>query len=132
VIVIEAQPKRKRIMNHHWDANQNKPAAWTAPPYRQREGAGAHPGWNFLPTLISAKSEEKSSSKENKLFDPTIPGDFQASEDSPLRRQDDKALGKRVWKSSRPTHSGVTVMRTMLEIIVPSRSTQAWPCSRPK
>ena len=30
------------------------------------------------------------------------------------------ALGKRVWKSSSPTHSGVTVMRTMEEIIVRS------------
>jgi hypothetical protein len=27
VIVIEAQPKRKRITNHHWDASQNKPDA---------------------------------------------------------------------------------------------------------
>ena len=33
-----------------------------------------------------------------------------------IRGYDERALGKRVWKSSRPTHSGVTVMRTMFEI----------------
>jgi hypothetical protein len=33
-----------------------------------------------------------------------------------IRGYDEMALGKRVWKSSRPTHSGVTVMRTMFEI----------------
>jgi len=50
----------------------------------------------------------------------------------PPHHQDDRALGKRVWKSSRPTHSGVTVIRTMFEIMLRSFSTQALPCSGPK
>ena len=42
------------------------------------------------------------------------------------------ALGNRFWKSSRPTHWGVIVMRTIEEIIVRSWLTQACPCSVPK
>jgi hypothetical protein len=37
----------------------------------------------------------------------------------------ERALGKRVWKSRTPTHSGFTVMRTMLGTIPRSWLTQA-------
>lgn len=46
--------------------------------------------------------------------------------------QSGRALGKRVWKSRRPTHSGVIVMRTMDEIMEARLFTQAFPCSGPK
>src|ERR1700730_16631291 len=43
-----------------------------------------------------------------------------------------KALGKRVWKSSRPTQSGVIVIRTMDGTICSSCATQALPWFVPK
>ena len=42
------------------------------------------------------------------------------------------ALGKRVWKSSSPTQSGVMVMRTISGTIARYCATHAWPSSRPK
>lgn len=47
-------------------------------------------------------------------------------------RYNGRALGNRVWKSSNPTHSGVTVTRTIEEIILPICSTHAGPCTGPK
>ena len=46
---------------------------------------------------------------------------------SSRRGQPASALGKRVWKSSKPTHWGMIVTRTMLAIIPRSCLTQAFP-----
>ena len=44
-----------------------------------------------------------------------------------LLGQSGRALGNRVWKSRRPTHSGLIVIRTMEETIAPRFLTQAFP-----
>src|SRR6185295_9183804 len=48
------------------------------------------------------------------------------------RRQADSALGKRVGKSSSPTHSGLILLRTICVLLLPNCSTHAFPCALPK
>jgi hypothetical protein len=64
VIVIEAQAKRKRITNHHRDANQNNPLTGTAPPILAAGGYRYASRMDYSPILlVSAKTGEKGSGK---------------------------------------------------------------------
>jgi hypothetical protein len=70
VIVIEAQAKRKRITNHHRDANQNNPLTETAPPILAAGGYRYASRMELLPyTVNKRESQTKRLKKKKEIFE---------------------------------------------------------------